>query len=436
MSEHLPTWRRAAPWLGLATASALVAAAIAVPLLSGWDVHTRVADDRSAAPWHGFWEVKVGVGTPIALLLAAGGVVWGPSLAQRLSVRALLLVSFAASLGWLLALALVDGESGLTRALGNPHEYLPTARRVDDVGALLHGYVERIPLDAPGNWPIHVAGHPPGMLLFFVGLVTLGLGGDLAAALVVTTLAATIPAAVIVTLRALDAEWAARRITPWLVLTPAAVTLAVSADAVMAAVAAWGSACLALAARRSLWWSVPSGLLFGLLVMMSYGLPLFGLVALGVLVAARTWRPLVPVAATAAAVVGAFAVGGFAWWEAFDVLHDRYWDGIASERPGAYWTWANVALLVATAGPVVGAGLACVRELPRRVAPLVVGTVVALAVADLSQMSRSEVERIWLPFVPWLTLAVLALPARWERRGLAIQVVVALVVQHALYTSW
>ena len=45
-------------------------------------------------------------------------------------------------------------------------------------------------------------------------------------------------------------------------------------------------------------------------------------------------------------------------------------------------------------------------------------------------------ERIWLPFVPWLTLSLALLPARWRRSGLALQVVTALVVQHLLYTSW
>ena len=65
-----------------------------------------------------------------------------------------------------------------------------------------------------------------------------------------------------------------------------------------------------------------------------------------------------------------------------------------------------------------------------------VGAVLAVTVADLSQMSRSEVERIWLPFMPWLTLAVVALPDRWQRPGLALHVAAALVVQHLLYTSW
>ncbi len=67
---------------------------------------------------------------------------------------------------------------------------------------------------------------------------------------------------------------------------------------------------------------------------------------------------------------------------------------------------------------------------------LVLAGVAMVMVADLSQMSRAEVERIWLPFVPWLLLGCAALPESWRRRGLAVQVVVALLVQHLLFTGW
>ena len=56
--------------------------------------------------------------------------------------------------------------------------------------------------------------------------------------------------------------------------------------------------------------------------------------------------------------------------------------------------------------------------------------------ADVSQMSKAEVERIWLPFVPWLLVACALLPERWRRAGVAIQVLVALLVQHLLFTGW
>ena len=61
---------------------------------------------------------------------------------------------------------------------------------------------------------------------------------------------------------------------------------------------------------------------------------------------------------------------------------------------------------------------------------------VMVLVADLSLMSKAEVERIWLPFVPWLLISCALLPDRWRRVGVAVQVLVAVVVQHLLFTGW
>ncbi|MDP3891918.1 hypothetical protein [Nocardioides sp.] len=429
------------PWLGVAAVGALVFAAAVIPDATGWDVASR-RDGRGWEPLHGYVEVKVGPGTLPAALLALLGAGYAGRLARALPWRPLLLVSFVAGLLWLLSLALVDGTDGLTRVLGNPYEYLETARAVTSVGTTLDEFVDRIPYAHDDNWVTHVAGHPPGALLFFVGLVRVGLGGDLAASLVVTVLAATIPPAVLVTMRTLGAETAARRAAPFLVLGPAAVFMAVSADAVFTAVAAWGLAALAVAATRpargpAVAWSVLAGLLLGSCVLLSYGLPLLGFLAVAVLMAARSWLPLPVAAATALALVLGFAAGGFAWWEALPVLRERYWDGIASERPAAYWLWGNLAALALSAGPVLGAGLACARRSTDRVVLLIVaGAAAAVLVADLSQMSKAEVERIWLPFVPWLLVVTAALPERWQRAGLTLQLATALALQHFLYTSW
>ena len=67
---------------------------------------------------------------------------------------------------------------------------------------------------------------------------------------------------------------------------------------------------------------------------------------------------------------------------------------------------------------------------------LVAGAVAMVVAADLSQMSRAEVERIWLPFVPWLLVGTALLPDRWRRPALALQVVLALAIQHLLATGW
>ncbi len=368
----------------------------------------------------------------------------------------LLVTAYLTGVAWMLSLALVDGPDGVGHILGTSYEYLQTARATTDLPHTLETYVSRIPYDAePSNWPVHIAGHPPGALTFFVVLVRLGLGSDLAAGLVVTLLAASTAVAVLVTLRTLGAESAARRAAPFLVLGPAAVWQCVSADGMFAAVAAWGIAALALAGTRSArppergvpWpvWSLVSGLLLGYCVMLSYGLPLLALLALAVLVLARAWRPLLPAAAAALAVVLAFAAFGFSWWDALPALHERYWAGVASRRPAAYWMWGNLAALAVSAGPLVGAGLAQLtvrardarRDATTRVVLWLSGAGAAMVLAaDLSQMSRAEVERIWLPFVPWLLVSCALLPDRWRRRGLVLQILVALTVQHLLSTGW
>jgi hypothetical protein len=431
-----------AAWAGAALTVVLLVVAFGSPHWLEWPVAARAPRNASpdeVPPLHGLWRPNwFGPGTVPTVLLALLGWRYSARLAVQLSWRRLLVASYAASLAWLLSLALVDGTRGLSRSLGNPYEYLRTARQVGSVHTLLETYVDRIPYAAADNWPTHVAGHPPAMLLFFVGLVKVGLGGDLAAGVVVTVLAASTAVAVLVTLRALDVEDVARRTAPFLVLTPAAVFMAVSADGLIAAVMAWGVACLALATRR-LRWAVPAGLLLGYGVLLSYGMPLMGLVALAVLVAARSWRPLPVAAGAALAVVVGFAAAGFSWWDAYPVLRERYYDGIAQDRPQAYWWYGNLACLVVSAGPLLLSGLAAATRATRaaRVPLLLVGAaVVVVAIADASGMSKAEVERIWLPFVPWLTVSFALLPDRWRRWGLGAQVVAALVVQHLFYTVW
>jgi hypothetical protein len=218
-----------------------------------------------------------------------------------------------------------------------------------------------------------------------------------------------------------------------------------------AAVAAWGLCALAFAATSRRWfavagWGVLAGVLLGYCVMLSYGLPLLGVLAVAVLVIARSWRLLPWAVGAAVVVVLLFAAGGFVWWDAYPVLVERYWAGIASDRPFGYWVWGNLAALVLSAGPIVGASLVlagerldAVRERlggVRVIVLLVAAAALIVVLADLSQMSKAEVERIWLPFVPWLLLGTALLPERARRPALAVQVIAALVIQHLLATPW
>ena len=444
-----PTSRiRLAPFIGLFVAIGLSGLAMALPAVTDWDVHVR-----SFPPLHAEWDPRIGPGSLPSLLVGALAVWLSTGLAQRLPWRGLLLAAYAGGVAWLFSLALVDGDKGIGTILEDPYEYLRTARQTTDLPAALREWVSRIPYDglpdniANANWPVHVAGHPPGALSFFVLLDRVGLGGGLQAGIVVTLIAASTAVAVMVTLQLLGATAVARRAAPFLVFGPAAIWQSVSADAMFAAVAAWGIAALAAAAvRRSILWALVAGLLLGYAVMLSYGLPLLALLAVAVLVVARNWRPLPWAVLGALAVVLTFAALGFVWWEALPVLQDRYWDGVAKNRPPSYWMWGNLAALVFCAGPMLGAGLTTLVQRARDidVAPdavratkwLVAAAVAMVLAADASQMSKAEVERIWLPFVPWLLISCALLPERWRRIGLAIQVVVALAVQHLLFTGW
>ena len=437
-----------APWIGLGIAAVLVGAAIAVPPMAHWQVQASLHPVRPFAPLAGYVDGRIGPGTPVAVLVAALAVWRGFALAGRLGWRVLLVTTYAATVVWTLSLAYVEGRAGLTREIVNHNEYLPTARGIHDVPAMLRGFVERIPAGAPGSWETHVAGHPPGALLLFVGLVSLGLGGAFASALVITLVGCTTPVAVLVTLRRLRAEDVARRVAPFLVMAPAAIWVAVSADGVFAAFAAWGLAAVAAAtgstgrgAGRGCWgWGLVGGLLLGCCLLLSYGLLLIAPLVLAVLLTGRSWRPLPAVALGALVPVGVFAVLGFRLWEAYPVLSERYWAGIAAGRPAAYWFWGDLAALAIAAGPALGAGLGSLlgagRRSPRVVRLLVGAAALAVVVADASRMSKAEVERIWLPFVPWLLLSTACLPPRWQRPMLGVQVVVALLVESLVVTNW
>ncbi len=439
---------RLLPYAGFFVAVALAGWAMALPALSGWDVHVR-----HFPPLHADWDPRVGVGTIPAVILGILAAWQAVPVAMRLPWRRLLVASYAAGLAWMLSLAYVDGSDGVGKILDTPYEYLRVARSLDDLPQALSTFVARItydhvPDDIPrAVWPVHIAGHPPGALVFFVALARMGLGSGFQAGIVVTLFAASTAIAVLVTLRALGAEPVARRAAPFLVFGPAAVWQCVSADALFASVAAWGIAALAVAAvRRSIAISLVAGLLLGYAVMLSYGLPLMALLAVAVLVVARSWRPLPWAVAGALVVVGAFTAYGFHYWDALPALHERQYQGVAKNRPPTYWWWGNLAALAFSAGPLAYAGVAglwsrteetrAVPEATRAVRWLTGATLLMIAAADASQASKGEVERIWLPFVPWLLITCGLLPARWRQWGLVAQIVLALVIQHLLFTGW
>ncbi len=402
-----------------------------------------------APPLGAQWLPHVGRGTVPAALVAILVILRGPELAARLPWRPLLGISTVAALAWTVSLALVDGwQRGVADRLTTDTEYLHDVPRVSDVGAMLRIFAERIPGLQPESWTTHVAGHPPGALLVFVGLDRIGLPGGVPAALLCVLVGSTAGIAVAVTLRALGAEAAARAALPFGVLFPGAVWIGVSADGLFAGVLAWGVALLALGAARARFdvaavvAAATGGLVLGASLYLSYGLVLAGLLPLAVAITTRRVAPLLVAGAGVVAVVAAFAAAGFWWFDGYQQVIIRYYQlgEYGLERPYSYWVWANVACLAVVLGPAGVAGLRRVftpgQGPPRALMALCAAAALAVLAADLSGLSKAEVERIWLPFAVWLVAAAALLPARQIRWWLSAQGVTALAINHLLLTTW
>jgi methylthioxylose transferase len=442
--------------LAVAFGVALLAAAFVLPRLN-WGVKPRqdtglehFAMRAGAAPIFGYWDIHAGWGTGPAILIAVAVVAWGPVVAQRLSWRLLTLGSWATACGWAFALAMIDGwQRGFAGRLTTRDEYLSQVGSITDIPATVRTFSSRILDFQPNSWVTHVSGHPPGALLTFVWLDRIGLHGGAWAGLLCLLAGSSATAAVLIAVRALADEQTARRAAPFVAAAPTAIWVAVSADAYFAGVAAWGIALLAVAVHRAVRFpaliAAAAGLLLGWGVFVNYGLALMGIPALAVLVSASDWRAVLralgPAFLGALAVAVTFDVAGFYWFDGYTLVQQRYWQGVAKDRPFAYWSWANLACVVCAIGLGSVAGISRVFDpaaIRRRSGfHLVLLAMLAVIVfADLSMLSKAEVERIWLPFTIWLTAAPALLPVRSHRLWLALNAAGALLVNTVIFTNW
>jgi hypothetical protein len=442
--------------LAVAVGVVLVAAAFVLPRLNfGVKPRLGVGPERfathaGAAPIFGEWEIHASWGTGPAILAAMAAVVWGPAVAQRLSWRVLTLGTWAAACGWAFALAMIDGwQRGFAGRLTTKDEYLSQVPSITDIPVAVRTFSSRIVDYQPNSWITHVSGHPPGALLTFVWLDRIGLHGGAWAGLLCLLVGSSAAAAVVIAVRALADEQTARRAAPFVAVAPTAIWVAVSADGYFAGVTAWGIALLAMAVHRAVRFpalvAAGAGLLLGWGAFLNYGLMLMGLPALTVLVSAADWRAVLravgPAALAAVAVAVTFAVAGFYWFDGYALVQQRYWQGIAKDRPFQYWCWANLACVVCAIGLGSVAGISRVfdRAAIRRRSGfhlLLLAMLAVIVYADLSMLSKAEVERIWLPFTIWLTAAPALLPVRSHRLWLALNAAGALVLNTVIVTNW
>jgi hypothetical protein len=412
--------RAVAAWAGV----------VAVGIVGGgWLTSRHPKFHTDAAPFHGHWLLEVRAAALVPVVLAGVLVAAGPWAAARLPWRRLLVAAPVAAFGWAVALSVSIGGHGLAEPMHEPGGYLAGVPLVD--GRFLRTFTSAWPA-----YPTQLKGHPPGLVLVLWALDRVGLGGPTWAALLVVAVGASAVAAVLVAVADVAGPAAARRAAPFLVLAPGAVWMATSGDALFTGVAAWAvTATVVATSRRGRAAAVGAGALWAGALLLSYGLVLLAPVAVGV----AWWRRRVDVlvAATVAAAGTLTLVGlatGFWWLAGLAATRAAYRVGYASNRPGWVFVVLNVCALAVALGPAAAPALRRLR--PDGVALLAGGALAGLALADLSLLSKAEVERIWLPWVPWVLVATAALPLARRRRWLAAQAATGIALQLALRSTW
>lgn len=420
------------------TVGAVVAWLALVATASAWGaalLHAHVHMQIGAPPLTGALDWRPSVALAAVAVLGAICAWMLPGALDRLPWRAFLAATCVTAAGWAIAINVVDGWSALTSPVRT--EYAATAAGISGPGRFLHDLLAQ-----PSQFNIHTRGHPPGLVLLLWALRPFGVSSPTAvAALYVLGGVAAVPA-VLVALADVSSRRTARAAAPFLVLVPGAIWIATSADALFTGVAAWAVALVVLATGRRDGrgdvLAVAGGLLFGVSAFLSYGLVLLALVPVAAAVSRRRVRPLVLAVLGAVPVFAAFAAAGFWWLDGWRVTRRAYAAGVARRRPYDYFLLGDIAAFALVVGPAAAAGIAWLRD--RRVALLTGAALVAIALADVSGMSKAEVERIWLPFAPWVLVATATLTApgakHLTRRFLLVQVATAVAVQALVRSPW
>lgn len=424
-----------------------VALIVVARLWGDWltDQGQRILLDAAPLVGHDEWRITrraLGI-----LVVAVPVVTFGPSLAARIPWKRLLAVTAVTVVAWSLALALVEGWSGVTNPVTTRTQYI---HDVDDVaaagvGPFVSGFTDRI-----DDYEAHVRAHPPGMVLTLWALDEVGLGGAGWTAALVIAGGAAAAVAVLIGVREVAGGEQARRAAPFVALAPAAMWFASTYDAFFAGVGAGAVALVVLATgrsgRRADLLAVGGGLLLGGTLMLSYGLVLLTLPILGVAWWRRSFRVVIFAGLGAAAVLGAFWLAGFSWLEGLAATRREYGESVAATRPYAFFFVSNLAALAVALGLAVVVALTRLRHRP--LWWLVGGALTAVLLANVSGLSKGEVERIWLPFTVWLLPAAAALVAsspaagrlaEWRSRAgpwLALQAGFAGTLQLGVHTVW
>ncbi|MEV4137679.1 hypothetical protein AB0J72_36595 [Dactylosporangium sp. NPDC049742] len=395
----------------------------------------------ASAPFLGRYKIRVGPGSVLAPLVAAA-VLWSASQGalERRSWRKIQLFGYFAGLTWAIALALVDGWSGLTKALGSPEEYLGDVRRVGDDPL---AYLRHFTADAPAH-SVASRGHPPGPVLFLWLADRIGVDNHVVLGFLITALSALTIPLVLSAVRDSVGEAAARRYLPVLVLAPYAIWVAVSLDGLVATLGAAAIVCGLRASRtkvrKKAVWALAAGLLVGVAALFSYSAPWLGLSIVCVYFARRrAFLNIVTGIGALVPVLGAQLLG-FGWADGLVAAETDYASRVAPYRSVLWWSAISVVVLLLATGPAI---VASARKLRNTAAwPFLVGAGAAVVFSIAAGLARGGVEHAWLPFFPWLTVAAVApekpagelspTPLLLTAVGAAL----AVVIEAALITPW
>ena len=376
-------------------------------------------------------DPSLGVGALAAAAVLGGCVWWLP----RASGRWLLPALFASALAARLAVnaARADGLHGWTETFDlarpeGPLEYL-AGRDALVYGReyLLDRFAELVP-----SLPVHVAGHPPGLLLSS-DLLGIDTAAELAA-LCIGCGALVAPLTYALARNIGLATERARIAGALAVLAPGAVLMgATSADALYATLATAAAALLVTPVFGTMqrrgqtpalhcseqWW--PAGrvaagaVVLAVASFFSWALLAAGAFAAVVVLQRDGWRAAAVLAAACAVATVAFhgALALAFGWDPIGTIAatgDVYRLGIASIRPYWYWVAGSPAAWAAFSGLAISA--LWLVALARR-EPAAIALAAIVLVAAVLGFSKAETERIWLFMLPYACVAAAAvLPPR------------------------
>lgn len=394
----------------------------------------------------------IGAGAVAIVLIALAARGWFSTARLRLIVA----VTGLAAGAFATLLALTDGRDGLLYGVEDETEYLANLAITPSAGDFVRNFVVDI-----NNYSVHVRGHPPGFVVLLKMVDAVGLGGPWPVMLLSLVSTVLLPIGVLVAVWAVAGPSWVRRSAPFLVVAPYALWMMTSADAFYSALGAWGVAFVALGVRRdgrgAIWLGALGGLVLVTLLFMTYGGALYLVVPLVIVVAgwvlrstgsfgSGTTATVVGAVVTASLVTMLWFAAGFWWFDGAAATRDEYWEGTAQFRIWNYFIFGNLVVALFAIGPASFVGLTKLRD--RRMWTLVGGALLALMIANLSQLSKAETERIWLLFYPWLAIAAGALVRPFERKGIrlsastvlagwvGVQAACAILLQASLVSKW